>query len=102
MASDKLHLIIFLLVLFLNSINNEMEPFIVDGVSARIEDYPHSVYLEVRCKIQWICGASILNQNILLTAGHCLYSCILNSKYNHKVYASVGHKELSKVCFEYY
>lgn len=60
----------------------EMEGFIVGGQHAKIINHAHSVYLDLYCvssidnsKSGWMCGASVLNQEILLTAGHCLYTC---------------------------
>lgn len=61
-----------------------MEGFIVGGQMANILHHAHSAFLNVNCNANgdiyvWICGASIVNQNILLTAGHCLAGCSYQS-----------------------
>lgn len=60
-----------------------MKPFIVKGVKANISDFPYVAHLTNNCNdenndynISWICGSSIINQHILLTAAHCVYGCI--------------------------
>ncbi|KAJ8729184.1 hypothetical protein PYW08_000765 [Mythimna loreyi] len=62
----------------------KMEPFIAGGYSAPIIGFPHSVFMNVHCFSEesdglWICGASIINQMIALTAAHCLDECSKNS-----------------------
>lgn len=59
-----------------------MEGFIVGGEMADINKHAHSAFLQIVCVTDdaekprsWICCGSILNQKILLTAGHCLYGC---------------------------
>lgn len=71
-----------IILCFLKLIKCEMEPFVVGGNLTRIENHPHSAFLSVNCvirngeKIVWMCGASIVNQKVLLTAAHCLESCL--------------------------
>ncbi|CAK1583412.1 unnamed protein product [Parnassius mnemosyne] len=81
--------------------NRHMQPFIVNGKYAKIEKFPHSVYLEMRCwrdylgAITWElsnCGSSILNQMILLTAAHCLDFCIERGE----IVAVAGHENVNK------
>lgn len=82
------HLILVALSLF-NSIkyvtsNRTMEGFVVGGDYANIMQFPHSAYLTVSCRTStaienWSCGSSIVNQRILLTAGHCLENCLESS-----------------------
>ncbi|KAG6450449.1 trypsin delta [Manduca sexta] len=62
-----------------------MEGFIVGGSHALITRYPHSAFMNANCvtsdkkTLKWICGASIVNQQVLLTAAHCLASCTSSS-----------------------
>ncbi|CAH0405855.1 unnamed protein product [Chilo suppressalis] len=56
--------------------NCEMETKIIGGSFTTIKQFPHAVFLNVYCKnVNWVCGASVLNQKILITAGHCLSGC---------------------------
>ncbi|KAL4713000.1 hypothetical protein ACJJTC_012070 [Scirpophaga incertulas] len=72
----------------------QIEPKIVGGEFANIQNYPHSVFLSVlQCSndnspVSWICGGSILNQNFVLTAAHCLDECHRGSK----IYVVYGHE----------
>ncbi|CAG4943733.1 unnamed protein product [Colias eurytheme] len=53
-----------------------MEPFVVNGDRAAIEYYAHSVFLSIRdYQGAYICGSSILNQKVLISAAHCFESC---------------------------
>lgn len=63
-------------------VESTMEPFVVEGDYAKITSFPHSAHLGIDCKSSipkveggWICGASIVTQEALLTAVHCLYGC---------------------------
>lgn len=76
-----------------------MEPFIVGAENTPIENFPHAVYLELTNDRKWICGSAILNQDIILTAAHCLYTCS-DSKCNINAFA--GHESLYKVKILYY
>ncbi|XP_063367462.1 trypsin delta-like [Cydia amplana] len=69
-----------LLVLFITTCKSAMEGFIEGGAYAKIESFPHSVYLYVICKEHQVCGGSILTQNIILTAGHCFEDCFMKQK----------------------
>ncbi|CAK1583415.1 unnamed protein product [Parnassius mnemosyne] len=66
---------------------------IVNGEYAKIENFPHSVFLYMDCIKKWRCGSSILNQKILLTAAHCLEFCGSDGK----IYAFAGHENINKV-----
>lgn len=71
-----------------------MEPYVVGGDYANIDQFPHSVYLYAENNGEaWICGASILNQMILLTAAHCLVDCL--NDWSIKAYA--GSANVNKV-----
>lgn len=71
-----------------------MEAFIVGAENARIDNFPHAVYLELSTNRKWICGSAILNQDIILTAAHCLYTCV-DTECNINAFA--GHESLYKV-----
>lgn len=64
--------------------NHKMEPFIVGGSYAKIEDFAHSAFLAITCDREtgtehFSCGASVVNQLIVLTAAHCLEDCLATS-----------------------
>ncbi|CAK1583417.1 unnamed protein product [Parnassius mnemosyne] len=69
-----------------------MEPFIVGGHFTKISKFPHSVFLDIECKSNWICGSSVLNQKVLLTAAHCLFEC----KMRWKISCYAGDEDLRK------
>ncbi|XP_073950010.1 chymotrypsin-1-like [Choristoneura fumiferana] len=76
--------------LFLSKCTGEMEPYVVGGDYAKIDQYPHSVFLYVENNGEaWICGASIVNQLLLLTAAHCLEGCLTD--WSVKAYAGSAH-----------
>ncbi|KAL0895097.1 hypothetical protein ABMA27_013554 [Loxostege sticticalis] len=73
-----------------------MEGFVIQGNKTHIRHYPHSVYLNIICtRITYICGGSILNQRVVLTAGHCLEDC--TGKYRDEVYLKYGHENPSQM-----
>lgn len=81
----------------INSKAKKLEGFIVWGDTANIDSFPHSAFMSLSCVInhspsRWRCGASILNQEIFLTAAHCFDAC------HHKVHItlSIGHEHKSK------
>lgn len=64
--------------------DHKMEPFIVGGSYAKIEDFAHAAFLAITCDREtgtehYSCGASVLNQAIILTAAHCLEDCLATS-----------------------
>lgn len=77
----------------------KFEGFIVGGNYAKIQDFPHSAFLAIRCRKEYFedftCGSSILNQWILLTAAHCLEACQTGTK----IIASVGSAKKTKGTF---
>ena len=89
----KLHVMFSILVMRSNC---KMEPFVVGGVYITIKDYPHCIFLAVDCSKPWICGASVLNQNILITAAHCVHICDVDNP-EHLIEAFAGHENLVKV-----
>ncbi|CAG9566565.1 unnamed protein product [Danaus chrysippus] len=67
------------LFLFTNSVSsesNDLEGRIVRGDKSSIEDFPYSAFLLMsKERGSFICGSSIINQRILLTAAHCVEVC---------------------------
>lgn len=54
----------------------KMKPFIVRGTAAKVGDFPWhaTLYMRRNNKIEFICGASIVRRNVLLTAAHCVFN----------------------------
>ncbi|CAH0726147.1 unnamed protein product, partial [Brenthis ino] len=53
-----------------------MEAKIVNGIKVPIMKFAHSAFMVVYLPTEsYLCGASIVTQNILLTAAHCIESC---------------------------
>lgn len=66
-----------------------VEKFIVGGEGAIIEDFPHAAFLSINCaRRATICGGSILNEILILTAAHCLHKC----DNDDKIIVSIGSK----------
>ncbi|XP_063376836.1 chymotrypsin-1-like [Cydia fagiglandana] len=63
---------------------SNMSGNIVLGAHSKITQFPHSAFLSIHI---YTCGASILNQALLLTAAHCVY----DNKDPEKYTAFVGH-----------
>lgn len=61
------------------------EPRVVGGRYIDITTVPHSAALHIKCIAQdnnvryWLCGSSIVNQRLLLTAAHCADNCLSKS-----------------------
>lgn len=76
----------------------EIEFLIVGGEEAPIRRFPHAAFLHARCHIQnepgWICGSSIINQRILLTAAHCVDTCW--GQNTMTIYVGHNHKQKGK------
>lgn len=72
----------------------ELDSFILDGDYADIEMFPHSTYLSIPCEGNFMCGSSVLGQNVLLTAAHCVCNCNLRK---NRLEALAGHALIKKV-----
>lgn len=90
---------LLILCIIVNINCKKFEGFIVGGKLAPIDEHPYSVYLSMSCSTDdaWMCGGSILNQDIILTAAHCLRSCP-RGKTLHKIGINIGstHKNRGK------
>ncbi|VVD05323.1 unnamed protein product [Leptidea sinapis] len=74
-------------------IKSEMEGHVVGGAYTHIERYPHSILLEVKCEQFYACGGSLITNDIVLTAGHCMYGC----KKNHIININYGSENIDKM-----
>ncbi|XP_063530026.1 hypodermin-B-like [Cydia strobilella] len=67
---------LFILIHIFQLVKGKHEGFIVGGaVVESIKKFPHVAFLNLKVpdsNLEFICGSSILNQLILLTAAHCL------------------------------
>ena len=77
----------------------QIEPFMVGGRVPDMKYFPYSVFMYIKCfeedsekSFTWICGASIVNEMIMLTAAHCIYGCARRSTFT----VSVGHVHKEK------
>lgn len=68
-----------LILIIVPAIRADMENFIVGGTYASIQKHPHVAFMNIVGNTTdgmeptfWTCGASILNQELLLTAAHCV------------------------------
>ncbi|XP_070504721.1 brachyurin-like [Chironomus tepperi] len=74
--------ILIILILFLTStsislVQSESSHKIVNGFIADRENFPYQVALMLKIKNQEdlsLCGGSIIDSNVILTAGHCLWN----------------------------
>lgn len=84
--------LIIITVTLISSGQCQFQPYIVDGQNASIKDFPYCACLKITCtdkekhKTVYICGASIINQDITLTAAHCVHTC----KHETSIAISVG------------
>ncbi|XP_038208068.1 trypsin Tyr p 3.0101-like [Zerene cesonia] len=76
-------------------VQSKMEPFVVGGEYAQIQQYPHSVFLDITCQDTFICGGSLITQQLALTAAHCISSC-KSSRGDH-VTLKYGHEYLEQM-----
>ncbi|CAH2104248.1 unnamed protein product [Euphydryas editha] len=77
-----------------------MEPRVVGGDRVPITSFPHSAFLVVSSKMgSFVCGSSVINQKILLTAAHCIDSCVNNCKGSRAYAGSANKKAGDRVYF---
>ncbi|CAH2104249.1 unnamed protein product [Euphydryas editha] len=75
------------------AVSSEMEPRVVDGERSDIKRHPYSAFIMIsESGSAFICGASIVNQKLLLTAAHCFEDLNENSVGT----ASIGHTDKRK------
>ncbi|CAK1552329.1 unnamed protein product [Leptosia nina] len=87
--------IFFYLISYVSSsLCKNLEGKVVGGEYAAIKNFPHVAFLEIDVEgAKFICGSSILNQVLLVTAAHC-FEAITKDSYIG-VYA--GHHDVFKV-----
>lgn len=69
------------------------ESFIVGGSYANMSDFPYAAFISIDCDPKSsICGGSILNQRIIITAAHCLERCTRRDE----ILVSVGSERRNK------
>ncbi|XP_075991735.1 chymotrypsin-1-like [Anticarsia gemmatalis] len=94
----KVLILIYALSYLCNDVVGKIQQLIYYGDYAKIGKFPYTAHLGILCymekkkKIPWICGSSILNQALLLTAAHCLETC----RSETEIVASVGHERIMK------
>lgn len=83
----EISILIFVTWIFYDICASNMTGNILGGDYTEINKYPHSVYIHITCNETYICGGSILNQDIALTAAHCFEDCdtgaSIHLKYGH-------------------
>ncbi|XP_011704268.1 PREDICTED: limulus clotting factor C-like, partial [Wasmannia auropunctata] len=54
---------------------SDMKPTIVDGVRPNVTEFPWhaSLYRDKSGKKEYFCGASLITENLLITAAHCVF-----------------------------
>lgn len=94
-----IHLRYFVVVLLsFKAVESSKTKLVVEGRKANITKFPHSVFLRAKCYVNddiagyWICGGSVLNQKIILTAAHCIYGCYPHSTFD----VNMGHVHRDK------
>ncbi|XP_045502916.1 cathepsin G-like [Colias croceus] len=70
-----------------------MEGRVIGGEYSTIQNFPHAVFLLIQSQDAiFICGSSVLNQMVLISAAHCFE--ILNKKSIVRAYG--GHQDVEK------
>lgn len=95
MISFAVNVVVVLLLLL--AVSFALESRVVGGNFVSIKKFPHSVFLDCLCDDgESICGASVLNQMIILTAAHCMHDC--TGRWTVKAF--VGNEHLQKVGYD--
>lgn len=86
----------FVIFTLMRIIKSDDIDYLVVGKRAQIKDFPHSALLSVMCfnthAMYWQCGASIVNQGVMLTAAHCVQGCTKGDEMS----VSVGSSDMTK------
>jgi len=67
---------------------------LVNGIPAKIEDYPHCV--SIRVNNNHMCGGSIIDKQYILTAAHCVVPLLQDSRLRQAATVVTGTTYLSK------
>ncbi|XP_053604621.1 mast cell protease 8-like [Plodia interpunctella] len=76
-------------------VNSNLDGYITGGSFARYSQYPHAVYLDMRCDQRFVCGGSVLTQDVILTAAHCMEGC--EGVKHEDVLIKYGHEDIRKM-----
>lgn len=73
-------IIVVFVICFKSFVESNIMLLIAGGEHVAISNFPHSAFVSVKCVTEertsyFVCGASIVNQKITLTAAHCLFGC---------------------------
>lgn len=78
----------------------QMESRVNNGERVPITSSPHSVFLTINSNLgTFVCGSSVINQKILLTAAHCIEYCVDNCVDSSAYAGSATKKKGVKVNF---
>ncbi|KAI5632500.1 trypsin domain-containing protein [Phthorimaea operculella] len=82
---------------------DKMQGKIFGGDYADIHDFPHSAFIMAHCNAikeseYWMCGGSVLTQQHILTAAHCVYGC--RGSFKIDILAGSANYEQAKVLRE--
>lgn len=87
----------------IDSQHQNIEGRVIGGQHVNINNYPHSVVLDMSSTYSCICGGSILNQDIMLTAAHCFEGYLGRSQDTVMIkYGASARSHMSYVSMLYY
>ncbi|XP_063358716.1 hypodermin-B-like [Cydia amplana] len=89
--------VIIIIICNIKITSSNMTGNVINAEASDIIDFPHSAYLAIECSSSrgegyFSCGSSIVNQAVLLTAGHCIIAC----QENVDAFAIFGHEQRDK------